>query len=87
MGALWEELTDARNELERRRVADADAEKEGSHGTRERRADGEPPPQLAGGGGGANLLSTVEYRFGESSKVRSIHWLPYDHVRVVNADP
>ena len=40
MGALWEELTDARNELERRRVADADAEKEGSHGTRERRADG-----------------------------------------------
>jgi hypothetical protein len=29
----------------------------------------------------------VEYRFGEASKVRSIHWLPYDGVGVVNADP
>jgi len=41
-----------------------------------------PPACRRGGGGGGG-----DGEGGEGAEVRSIHWFPYDRVRVVNADP
>ena len=52
-------------------------------------------PSLEGSSGGAGadalaasrLAAAAEIKTAVEAQVRSIHWFPYDPVRVVNADP